>query len=120
MGPLPGAADAGQPSLHPELDLLALEPAPRQLGAPGTGVRNRAFVFASYERNDQDGVVSMQPGSPEFAPLGGIFPSPYRGNQASLRVDVPLGRTAMFARNSFDGNTAFAPLNPSTRPTSSI
>jgi hypothetical protein len=91
----------------------------RRVQAAGAGggpfVRNRAFVFASYERNNQDGVVSVQPGVPEFAALGGIFPSPYRGNQASVRVDQRVGGNGLFARETFDGNSGFAPLNGNTK-----
>lgn len=42
-----------------------------QLGGPIR--RDRAFFFTSYERNDQRGVLSIQPRTPEFAPLGGGF-----------------------------------------------
>ena len=91
----------------------------RRVQAAGAGggplVRNRAFVFASYERNIQDGVVSVQPSVPEFAALGGIFPSPYRDDQASVRVDARFGGTSVFARETFDGNRGFAPLNDKPR-----
>lgn len=50
--------------------------------------KDRAFFFTSYERNDQRGVLSIQPRTSEFAPLGGIFPSPFLGNQFNLRLDV--------------------------------
>jgi hypothetical protein len=40
-----------------------------QLGGPIR--KDRAFLFTSYERNDQRGVLSIQPATPEFAPLGG-------------------------------------------------
>src|SRR5262249_55095543 len=54
----------------------------RQVGGAlgGPLVRDRVFFFATYERNDQDGVIAVQPGTPAFAGLGGIFPSPYTGN----------------------------------------
>ena len=76
--------------------------------------RERAFFFASYERNDQRGVVSVQPMG-EFAGLGGIFPSPYVGNQFSARVDVRLPRNhTAFARYTDDRNRTFAPTNDRT------
>jgi hypothetical protein len=67
--------------------------------------RDRAFFFVSYERHDQRGVVTVQPGTPEFAVLGGIFPSPYRGNLFSARVDSGfLSSHHVFARYTHDGN----------------
>src|SRR5438552_4729473 len=38
--------------------------------------KDRAFFFTSYERNDQRGVLSIQPRSSDFAPLGVVFPRP--------------------------------------------
>jgi len=70
--------------------------------------KGRAFFFTNYERNDQRGVVSVQPRSPDFAPLGGIFPSPYLGNQFNLRLDAHLNSNHnAFVRYTHDGNTAF-------------
>ena len=75
-------------------------------GAGGPLRRDRAFFFASYERHDQRGVVSIQPA--EFAAVGGIFPSPYIGNQFSTRADVRLNSNHnAFARYTHDGNSAF-------------
>lgn len=68
--------------------------------------RDRAFFFATYERHDQRGVASIQP--PEFAAVGGIFPSPYLGNQFNARADVHLNTNHnAFARYTHDGNSAF-------------
>ncbi len=70
--------------------------------------KDRAFFFASYERTDQTGAVSVQP-LDEFAPLGGIFSSPYAGNQFNGRVDVQLHRNHnAFARYTQDGNSTLA------------
>jgi Carboxypeptidase regulatory-like domain len=81
-----------------------------QLGGPVR--KNRAFFFSSYERNNQRGVFSIQPRTPDFAPLGGVFPSPYIGNQFNLRFDVRLNRHHnAFVRYTHDGNRLFAPLN---------
>ena len=79
---------------------------------------DRAFFFASLERTDQVGVVSIQPPGP-LAALGGIFPTPYAGNQISLRADVRLHPNHIaFARYTYDRNTTFANLGPSGLPSS--
>jgi carboxypeptidase family protein len=71
--------------------------------------RDRSFFFASYERHDQRGVVSVQPRTSAFVPLGGIFPSPYLGNQINARADVRLHPNHNgFIRYTRDGNSAFA------------
>ena len=64
-----------------------------QLGGPIR--KDRAFFFTSYERNDQRGVVSIQPRTPEFAPLGGIFPSSVPGQSVQ-----PALRRAPSAKNT--------------------
>ena len=69
---------------------------------------DRAFFFTSYERDDQHGVMSVQPAGPAFAPLGGIFPTPYLGNLFSARVDVHAGaRHNAFVRYTHDDSGAF-------------
>src|SRR5437016_6722116 len=79
-----------------------------QLGGPIR--KDRAFFFTSYERNNQRGVLSIQPPSTDFAALGGVFPSPYFGNQFNLRFDVRLHPNHnAFVRYTHDGNSAFAP-----------
>src|SRR5262249_46918492 len=79
-----------------------------QFGGPVR--RDRVFFFTSYERNDQRGVLSIQPNTPEFAPLGGVFPSPSIGNQFNLRFDAHPGPNHnAFLRYTHDGNRAFAP-----------
>jgi len=76
----------------------------------GPIARDHAFFFTSYERNDQRGVLSIQPRAPEFAPLGGIFASPFLGNQFNLRFDVQLTRKHnAFVRYTHDGNILFGP-----------
>ncbi|MGH9941493.1 MAG: carboxypeptidase regulatory-like domain-containing protein [Pyrinomonadaceae bacterium] len=71
--------------------------------------RERAFFFASYERQDQRGVASIQPRTSEFAHLGGIFPSPSIGDQFSARADVRLNaKHNAFVRYTHDDNGAFA------------
>ncbi len=74
--------------------------------------KNRAFFFTNYERNDQRGVLSIQPQSSDFAPLGGIFPSPFLGNQFNVRFDVSFNRNHNgFLRYTHDGNSLFGPSN---------
>ncbi len=74
---------------------------------------DRAFFFVSYERNDQRGVISVQPGTPDFAPLGGIFSSPYLDNLFSARADVRVSQNHNASvRYTHDGNRAFAPVGP--------
>src|SRR5262245_10898605 len=81
-----------------------------QLGGPIR--KERAFFFTSYERNDQRGVLSIQPGTPEFAPLGGVFPAPSVGNQINLRLDGRLHQNHnAFLRYTHDGSRFFGP-NP--------
>ena len=82
----------------------------RQTGASFGGPirKDRAFFFASYERTDQKSVSSVQP--TQFPALGGIFPSPYDGNQLSARVDTGFHPNHnAFVRHTHDGNSAFAP-----------
>jgi len=82
----------------------------QQFGARMAGPirRDRAFFIVSYERHDQRGVASIQPSPPEFAALGGIFPSPYIGNQLSARADVSLNANHnVFVRYTHDANNAF-------------
>ncbi|MBA3355992.1 MAG: carboxypeptidase regulatory-like domain-containing protein [Pyrinomonadaceae bacterium] len=70
--------------------------------------KDRAFFFTSYERNDQRGVLSIQPRTPEFAPLGGIFSSPFLGNQFNLRFDAAFSQKHnAFVRYTHDGNSVF-------------
>ena len=74
--------------------------------------KSRAFFFTSYERNVQRGVLSIQPRTPEFAPLGGIFPSPFLGNQFNLRLDVRLNQKYnAFVRYTHEGNSLFGPAD---------
>lgn len=68
----------------------------------------RAFFFASYERNDQDGIVSVRPSDPELAWLGGLFASPSLSDLVSARVDVRLhSNHHAFARYTVDRSRSF-------------
>jgi hypothetical protein len=73
--------------------------------------RNRSFFFASYERNDQQGVAAVQPGASELAPLGGIFDTPTVGDLFSARLDARLtARHSLVVRHTRDTSSAFAGL----------
>jgi hypothetical protein len=73
--------------------------------------RDRVFFFGNYERNEQRGVVATTLLEPEFAHLSRITPSPYFGNQLSLRLDGRLSNAhTAFIRYSHDGVRAFGPL----------
>ena len=102
---------------YPGLQRDASNPDPffqrRQFGYQFGGPirKDRAFFFTSYERNDQRGVLSIQPRTPEVAPLGGVFPTPFLGNLFNLRFDtrLPAGHNA-FLRYTHDGNRSFGPV----------
>jgi len=79
--------------------------------------RDRVFFFTSYERNNQRAVLSIQPRTPEFVPLGGIFASPFRDNQFNVRFDVRFNRNHnAFVRYTHDGNNFFGPRADSNNP----
>jgi len=108
---------------YPGLRREAADPDPffqrRQYGFHlGGPIRtDRAFFFASFERNDQRAVLSVQPRTPEFAFAGGVFPSPFRETLASTRFDARLGaRHNVFARYSHDGNKSFSANAPAPLP----
>ena len=101
-------------SAYPGLSRDPLNPDPffrrQQFGVSMGGPirKDRAFFFATYERNDQHGVFSVHP--QQFPDLGGIFPSPYLGDNFSARLDVRLHRNHnALVRFTHDGNHSFAP-----------
>lgn len=82
--------------------------------------KDRLFFFVNWERNDQRGVASVQPRTPEFVNFGQIAPSPSRGTLLSARVDFRATQSNYFyLRHSHDGSRAFAPTSaPSALPSS--
>jgi hypothetical protein len=85
----------------------------RQYGAEAGGPirKNRAFFFTSLEHNNQRAVFAVQPQSPDFSAVGGIFPSPFQETLASVRVDGRLAaRHNAFVRYTHDGNKSIAPV----------
>jgi hypothetical protein len=110
-------------SAYPGLQRDSSDPDPffqrKQFGYQVSGPirKDRFFFFTDYERNDQRGVLSIQPRSVDFAALGVIFPNPYLGNQFNLRFDGRLNRNQnAFLRYTHDGNRAFGPTGGGTLP----
>jgi len=79
--------------------------------------RDRFFFFTNLEHNNQEGVVSAQPRTPDFARLGVIAPSPITGKLFSTRFDLRLNeKHSASLRYSHDGNNSFSPLGATTLP----
>ena len=73
--------------------------------------RDRFFFFGAYERNEQRGVVATTFLVSEFAHFNRITPSPYTGNQLSLRLDGRLSDAHnAFIRYSHDGARGVGPI----------
>jgi Carboxypeptidase regulatory-like domain len=103
-------------SAYPALKRNAFNPDPffqrQQYGiAVGGPIRkDRLFIFGTFERNDQLGVVSTELLTPEFAPLGRITPSPTYINLFSVRLDWLInGKNSSFLRQSHENGFSFAP-----------
>jgi hypothetical protein len=80
--------------------------------------RDRLFFFGSWERNEQRGVVATTLLTPDFASFSRITPSPYFGNQLSVRLDGKINsKHTGFIRYSHEGGRAFAPSQTTSNPT---
>jgi hypothetical protein len=72
--------------------------------------KDHLFVFGTFERNDQRGVVSTELLTPEFSPLSRITPSPTQVNEFSVRIDWRINQTnSLFVRQSHEGGISYAP-----------
>ena len=66
---------------------------------------DRLFFFGSWERNEQRGVVDTTLVGPYLAHLSRITPSPFFGDQLSIRLDDRVADNhTVFVRYSHDGN----------------
>ena len=65
----------------------------RQFGVTAAGPlrKEAAFLFATFERNEQRGVIATEVLTPDFSALSRVTPSPLYVNQASVRTDFRLG-----------------------------
>ena len=108
-------------SAYPALNRDRTNPDPffqrRQFGFAlgGPVVRDRMFFFTSWERNEQRGVVATNLLEPDFAHLSRITPSPFYGNQFSLRFDGHITNVhTAFVRYSHEGVRSLGPPTPQT------
>ena len=80
--------------------------------------KDKLFFFVDFEHMTQVQAISVQGNVPSFAPLTGVFSSPYHSKQFTAKFDyhISAGNT-MFARYSHDGNDGFGQVftfgNPS-------
>ncbi|MCI0624818.1 MAG: carboxypeptidase-like regulatory domain-containing protein, partial [Acidobacteria bacterium] len=82
----------------------------RQFGITAGGPlrKEAAFFFATFERNEQRGVIATEVLTPDFSALSRITPSPLYANQASMRTDIRLGsRNTAFLRYSHEDLFAY-------------
>jgi len=105
-------------SAYPGLKRDPLNPDPffqrRQFGfSVGGPIRNnRAFFFATLERNEQRGALSTELLTPDFAPLSRITPSPTYVSQFSVRSDFALSeKNSLFLRHSHEGSFSYGPTS---------
>ncbi len=83
--------------------------------------KDKIHFFANYERTDQDGVYVVQPDLPSVSGFGTLASAPYKGNQASGRVDFRLGaKHTLFGRYSHDGNTNSGPFGTPVPPSNFV
>ncbi len=61
--------------------------------------KQRLFFFTNLEHMNQDGAVTVQPRTTDFASFGGIFPSALTTNQITARIDARLtDKHSLFVR----------------------
>jgi hypothetical protein len=83
--------------------------------------KDKVHFFGSYERTDQRGVYVVQPDLPSVAAFGTLAEAPYKGNQASGRVDFRMGdKHTLFVRYSHDGNTNSGPFGTPVPPSNFV
>src|ERR1700752_3785911 len=73
----------------------------------GPIIKDKLFFFITGERNKQDLLDPVIPGSfpgGSFAAFTGSFDSPFRETQADARMDYTAGRFKIFYRFTFDQN----------------
>jgi len=107
-------------SAYPALGRDPANPDPffqrRQFGLAAGGPirRDRVFVFANWERNEQRGVVDSNLLDQDFAHFSRITTNPLFGDQFSVRIDARMSvNQTVLIRHSHDASRAFAP-SPST------
>ena len=110
-------------SAYPALQRDPLNPDPffarRQSGfwVGGPVKKDKLFFFANYEHNNQRGVFSSLPSSPELQGLATLTNSPFNGNLVGARIDYHINdKNTAFVRYSHDGNNAFAPRDTNSLP----
>lgn len=77
--------------------------------------KDRLFFFANWERNDQRGVASAQPRTPEVVHFGKVAASPTLGTLLSARLDWSATQNNdFFLRYSHDSSHGFGPSTSSS------
>ena len=110
-------------SAYPALNRDPANPDPffqrRQFGFAGGGPirHDRVFFFGNWERNEQRGVVNTTIVGTDFGQFSRITPSPFFGDQATVRVDGRLSSAHTgFVRYSHDGSRSFGPNSGTPYP----
>ena len=80
--------------------------------------KDKLFFFFDFEHMTQVQAISVEGNVPSFAPLTGVFSSPYNSKQLTGRFDYHIStKHTLFARYSHDGNDGFGQVftfgNPS-------